>query len=100
METRVAKVLAYLQAVPEARSRDLQRALGLRQPEVSVATLELRNRGWVEADPRTQGGKGRPVHHYRLCVPWSDVLEDLGTELEERLEERLSAIEKVEALLA
>lgn len=100
MEPRTARVLAYLRSVPEARSRDLQRVLQLRQPEVSVATMELRDRGWVEAEPRKLGRRGRPVHHYRLAVGWEVVLADLEAELRERLDERMELIARVQELLS
>lgn len=70
----VAKSLAFLSKRDETTSVEIEKATGLRQPEVSIAMKELRRRRWVEKRDLKKEGKGRPVHAYRLSVPWDEIL--------------------------
>ncbi len=55
-----AMALAYLQDTNSATSTDLERAAGLRQPEVSLAMKQLMERGWITEREEKKAGKGRP----------------------------------------
>lgn len=99
VDHKVAKVLAHLHQVPDARSKDLERACGLRQPEVSLATQCLRDEGWVRADERKQGGKGRPVHHYVLETPLPEILRVIEERKRREMESELSKIERLKKLV-
>jgi len=48
MNRNVAMALSYLQNTNAARSVDLERTARLRQPEVSIAMRQLRDRGWID----------------------------------------------------
>ncbi|MDP2767621.1 MAG: transcriptional regulator protein, partial [Candidatus Methanoperedens sp.] len=47
MNRYVARTLAYLQQVNEATSVELERGVGLHQPEVSITMKELKERDWI-----------------------------------------------------
>lgn len=95
MDHKLAKVLTYLAQVPECKSSDIERVCALRQPEVSIATKDLRLRGWVSAEERKQGGKGRPVHYYRLDMPLRDIMRQVE---QQKLDEIGSELQKIERL--
>lgn len=82
----VAKTLVFLAKRDETTSVEIEKATGLRQPEVSIAMQELRRRKWVEKRDIKKEGKGRPVHAYRLSYAWGEILGQLDRELEARLE--------------
>jgi len=48
LKRNLAKALVYLSNVNESVSRNIELGAGLRQPEVSIAMRELRERGWIE----------------------------------------------------
>jgi len=47
MARNVATVLVYLMNVGEASAKTIETATDLRQPEMSIATKYLRERGWL-----------------------------------------------------
>src|SRR3970040_3944 len=91
MPKNVAKALVFLSHREETTSVEVEKATGLRQPEVSIAMQELRRRKWVEKRDIKKEGKGRPVHAYRLSLSWADILEIIGRE-ERRKIERIQGI--------
>src|SRR5438132_4763449 len=68
MSKNIAKTLVFLSKKDETTSVEIEKATGLRQPEVSIAMQELRRRRWVEKRDIKKEVKGRPVHSYRLCL--------------------------------
>ena len=80
MARNLAKTLVFLSKRDETTSVEIEKATGLRQPEVSIAMQDLRRRKWVEKRDIKKEGKGRPVHAYRLSLPWSEVVAHLDRE--------------------
>lgn len=68
-----AKTLIYMLAEKTARTRDIERAMDLRQPEVSIGTKELRKFGILSVQDINKKGKGRPIHQYSLNKSVSEV---------------------------
>ena len=69
----------------------------MRQPEVSIAMQELRHKKWVVKKDIKKEGKGRPVHSYRLAIPFEKIVEVI--EKEERakiddIESNIQALKK------
>ena len=77
LKRNLAKALVYLANVNESMSRNIELGAGLRQPEVSIAMRELRERGWIEEWEQKKEGKGRPLKCYRLSVELCDVIDNL-----------------------
>jgi len=80
MSKNLAKTLMYISQVDECRSAEIEQGAGLRQPEVSVAVQELRQRGWVAKQDLKNKGKGRPVHVYKSMVQLSEIMENIEQE--------------------
>ena len=75
MNRNVAGLITYLKKVEEGSSRDIEKATGLRQPEVSIAMRTLRKNNWVtERDVKTEG-KGLPMKIYKLGVPIEEIIK-------------------------
>jgi len=86
MPKNLAKTLMYVYQVDECRSADVEKAVNLPQPEVSIAMQEMRRRGWVKKRNLKKEGKGRPVHIYTPT-------KDLGKILDVFEQEKLKEIE-------
>lgn len=86
MPKNVAKTLAYLRKKEETTSVDIEQSTQLRQPEVSIAMQELRRRKWVIKRDIKKEGKGRPVHAYKLAIPFDKIIETLEKEEHKRIE--------------
>jgi len=80
MSKNLAKTLMYISQVDECRSAEIEQGAGLRQPEVSVAMQELRQRGWVAKQDLKGKGKGRPIHVYKSMVQLSEIMENIEQE--------------------
>lgn len=94
----VARALVYLSRVDEATSPQIEVGAKLRQPEVSVAMQELRDRAWVLKREQRREGKGRPVHCYRLAIRLPEVVDLLEREKHAEAERHDRAIERLRAL--
>ena len=87
MPKNIAKTLMYISQVDKCRSADIEKSANLRQPEVSIAMQELRNRGWAEVQSfKKKKGKGRPIHIYKATMPLSQVMEEIEQEKTKELE--------------
>jgi predicted transcriptional regulator len=87
MPKNVAKTLVFLRKKEETTSVEIEISTALRQPEVSIAMQELRRRKWVIKRDIKKEGKGRPVHSYKLAIPFEKIIEILEKEEMKRIEE-------------
>lgn len=94
----IAKTLVFLSRVEDAISSHIERATGLRQPEVSVAMQLLREKAWVEKRDLKKEGKGRPVHCYRLIVRLEDIVDEIEREKRAEAERNFQTIQKLREL--
>ncbi len=85
-----ALALVYTLGTEETRSKEIEVATGLKQPEVSIAMSELRERGWVTKRDIKREGQGRPVHGYKLDIPLKQIIK----EIEDGEKERINEIKK------
>ena len=95
---KTAKTLTYLSHVEESISRTIEEETRLRQPEVSTALKELRGRGWIEKHPIRKEGKGRPIHSYRMVVPFDRAIRTLVKEKKSEITEMQNTIKRLREL--
>ena len=76
MSKNLAKTLMYISHVDECYSVDIEQGANLRQPEVSMAMRELRQRKWIKKRTLKKEGKGRPRNIYKIATDLSDIVED------------------------
>jgi len=100
MSKNIAKTLVFLSKKDETTSVEIEKATGLRQPEVSIAMQELRRRRWVEKRDIKKEGKGRPVHAYRLAVPFDAIVDMIAREERAKIEKIETNIRKMRSQLA
>ena len=72
-----ARTLLILARGDEIVSTQIEKAAGLRQPEVSMALKDMRARGWVTKRDQRGDGKGRPTHLYRLAEPITKIVAEI-----------------------
>ncbi|MCX8173359.1 MAG: ArsR family transcriptional regulator [Thermoplasmata archaeon] len=94
----VAKCLVHLTVRGESSSRDIESRMDMRQPEVSIGIQELRKLNWVVKFEKRKEGKGRPLHTYRMVVPFERVLEYIEKKEKERIQEINDNLEKIRKL--
>ncbi len=99
MSKNIAKTLVFLSKREETTSVEIEKATGLRQPEVSIAMQELRRRRWVEKRDIKKEGKGRPVHAYRLAVPFDAIVDMIAREERAKIEDIETNIRKMRTQL-
>ncbi len=98
LQKNIARTLVYVASKDETKSREIESATDLRQPEVSIAMQELRNRGWVTKRDIKKEGKGRPVHGYSLDKPIADIVDEIGKKEQERIDEIEENLDKIRDL--
>ncbi len=90
IQKNTARTLVFVASQDEAKSREIEDATELRQPEVSISIQELRDHGWVSRRKIKKEGRGRPVHGYQLDKPMDEIIK----EIEEKERERIAEIEE------
>jgi predicted transcriptional regulator len=91
----VARLITYLKDVENGSSREIERATGLRQPEVSIAMQTLRGMGWVSEHEVKNPGKGRPMKIYALGATVEDIIKHYETEKNQESARTIEAIQKL-----
>jgi predicted transcriptional regulator len=94
----VARTLACLQNVNEARSLALERGTGLRQPEVSIAISQLKEHYWINEWEEKKPGKGRPYKIYSLKVSFNDIITQLEKQQRKAIDAAQAKIERLKEL--
>ena len=90
-----AKILLYLNKAGTASSRELEFGIFIRQPEVSIGTKELTQKGYLTMSNVKTGGKGRPNKIYKLKKPFKTIIENLTKEYKKQLQEKQEKINQV-----
>ncbi len=100
MTRPVARILSYFQNGNEVTSMELEKETGLRQPEVSIAMRELKERGWVnERDEKKNAGKGRPYKIYTLKMGFKDITAEIEKEQKKSVDESRAKIKRLKDLM-
>jgi predicted transcriptional regulator len=90
--------LAYMQNTNSATSTELEQSARLRQPEVSIATKELKERGWITEREEKKPGKGRPYKIYSLKVGFNEIIEQLEKQQKKAVDGARMNIERLKEL--
>ncbi|MCZ7358279.1 MAG: transcriptional regulator protein [Candidatus Methanoperedens sp.] len=98
MSRPVARTLTYLQKVDAATSVELERATGLRQPEVSIAMKALNPHDWIGEREEKKPGKGRPNKVYSLKVGFKDIISHLEKQQKKAINDAMISIERLKEL--
>ena len=98
LKRNMAKALVYLANVNDAISRRIEIGAGLRQPEVSIAMRELREKGWIEEWEKKKEGKGRPLKCYKLAIRLNDIIDFLEEEKQREAKQDEERIERLRYL--
>ncbi len=98
LEKQMSRVLVILGSRGETKRREIEDITGLRQPEISIATQRLRDRGWVTKRDIKKEGKGRPVHVYYLDSPVNEIIEEIEKKEMERIEDIENNLKEIKEL--
>jgi predicted transcriptional regulator len=98
MTRNVAMSLTYLQNMNSATSVDLERVARLRQPEVSIAMRQLKERDWIDEREEKTPGKGRPYKVYSLKVGFKDIVSQLEKQQKKVVEDAKANVERLKEL--
>ena len=95
----IAKTLAYIRNKDEVTSVEVEKATDLRQPEVSIAMQWLRSKGWLTKRDIKKEGKGRPVHGYRLTIPFSDIIKEIENQERKKIDKIEINLKEIKKLI-
>ncbi len=77
MSRPAARILTYLQDIDEAKSTELEKGTGLRQPEISISMKQLKECDWINEREEKRAGKGRPYKVFSLRAGFNDIVAQL-----------------------
>ena len=95
MKTNVAKVLVFLANAEESTSRDIERGIDMRQPEVSLAMKYMAGQGWIMSNEIPSAKKGRPNKKYSLALPVKDIVAVIEKNAKNEAIQQLALVKKV-----
>lgn len=95
MKTNVAKVLVFLANTEESTSRDIERGIDMRQPEVSLAMKYMAGQGWITSNEIPSVKKGRPNKKYSLALPVKDIVAVIEKNAKNEAIQQLALVKKV-----
>lgn len=98
MNKNVAMALTFLQNMNAATSTDIERGVNLRQPEVSIAVKQLKEKNWITEREERKIGKGRPIKVFSLKVGFNDIVNQLEKQHEKALDEARANVERLKEL--
>jgi predicted transcriptional regulator len=98
MKRTVACVITFLKDLEERSSMDIEKATGLRQPEVSIAMQTLRERNWLTEHEIKSSGKGRPSKIYALRATIDEIINYCEAEKSRESARFSEAIQKLKDL--
>lgn len=99
LNKNLAKTLVFVASKSETKSREIESVTDLRQPEVSIAMQELRDKEWITKRDIKKEGKGRPVHSYSLDKSIDEIISDIEEKEKERIQEIEENLEKINDLI-
>ena len=99
MSKNMAKTIVVLADGKETISVTIEGITALRQPEVSIVMQDLRKRRWVKKRDIKKEGKGRPVHSYKLAMPFAKIIEAIEKDEEKKMKEVKTNIDKLKKLI-
>ena len=94
-----ARVLTLLIKDVDMTSREIERVVDLRQPEVSIARTDLMKKRWVRIDHQITENKGRPMKVYHIAKTLDEILDELRETIIGSYEQKFEEIERVRNML-
>ena len=88
-----SKVLSLLTEIKSVQTREFERLLDMRQPEVSMALKSLQSRGWVRnGDKKRCATMARSGNTYELAYSLEEIIADLQKQAEHKQKEFVDSI--------
>lgn len=98
MSRNESMTLAYMQNTNSATTLEIEKAARLRQPEVSIAMKQLKERNWINENEKKKTGKGRPYKIYSLKVGFNEIIAQLEKRQKKAVDETFERIERLKEL--
>jgi predicted transcriptional regulator len=98
LSRNVASVIIYLIEAEEGSSRNIEMATSLRQPEVSIATKTLREKGWIMERDVKGNGKGRPLKIYSMRTSIDEIIRYYKEQKNQEATTTMEAIQRLKEL--
>ena len=99
LKSNEARVLVVLFKGYDLTSREIERIVDLRQPEVSIAINLLIGKKWAQISSLITEKKGRPVKVYSLAASIDSILDQIEEQIEGDYRSQLEIIERVRSMV-
>lgn len=99
LKSNEARVLVVLFKGYDLTSRQIERIVDLRQPEVSIAINQLIDRKWAQVTSLITEKKGRPVKVYSLSRSVDQIIDQIEEQIEGEYRGQLEIIERVRLMV-
>ena len=94
-----ARCMIFMLAMGEGKSKQIEHAMDLRQPEVSAAISKLIKQGLIKMTTTMTDKKGRPEHIYRRAKSKEAIISDIERKMNRDVEKTIRNINELKKLL-
>jgi predicted transcriptional regulator len=99
MKKNIARLLVFFANTPEATSRQIERGIDIRQPDVSIAIRYLTEQNWIACKEIPSDRKGRPQKSYSLTIPLNARIAAIEKEKKDNTNNLLARVRKLRDFL-
>jgi len=95
------RVLIYLFKVEEVTTKQIKRNTGLYQPDISIATRRLMEKGWIKSSlvKQTENRGGRPYYKFFLIKSKYNIFNDIREKIEKKIQSEQQSMDALRELL-
>ena len=94
-----AKILTYMIRKGKTVAKQIEREVGLRQPEVSIGINRLITQGLIGKTETRTPGKGRPSYEYHLKMKPDAIKKHIIKHADGQIAEKVSWLEEIKLIL-
>ena len=98
LKSTEAKVLRFLFKNNSGQSREIERKMDMRQPEVSSAMNSFCKRKWIKITQIKNASKGRPTNVYTLSTSKEQILKEIKDTIEKEIEAKRTILKNLETI--
>lgn len=104
MNENVAQLLIELRTASGLTQKEIMERTNLHQPEVSIATAQAYQAGWIRYDifRRKENGTnraGRPYYRYSLSKPFPEIISDVASDRAQAIAGMMDDLKALQAVV-
>lgn len=99
VDRNISRILLVLLRCPDLTQKEIVERTGIRQPEVSIATAQAYQAGWIRHNiHKRENSAGRPYYRYALKKPFALIIEDIANDRAREIAKMMDVLRELKAV--